>query len=118
MTNYFFKFIGKKPGSFDEDADHYCLFAIIDDKYYWSTEWFSDNILKKNIIQTVKGGFVTEEIYALCKNMSEIDLSVLRSQLGSLSYFIERAVNGFNSYIIWISPDPQVNDIPWQISNN
>jgi hypothetical protein len=118
MIHYFFRFIGKKQNPEGRSTDYYQFYALIDEKYYWTTEWFTDTVDHKNVVEVVNGGFVTDEITERCKKLSEVDFSVLRTQLGSFAYFIERAVNGFKSYIIWISPDPQLNDIPWQIMNN
>lgn len=117
MIRYFFNFVGKKT-NLDEDQNHYRLYAIIDDRYYWTAEWYSDTVLKKEIIQSVNGGFITKEIIAEYKSLPEIDFITIKERFNLFASFIERAVNGFKSYIIWISPDPQKNDIPWQILNN
>ncbi|HTL82954.1 MAG TPA: hypothetical protein VL651_14670 [Bacteroidia bacterium] len=118
MIRYFFRFIGRKQNPQLQEVDYYRLYAIIDEQYYWTTEWYFSDQIKMNVVQTINGGFVTEEITELCKNMSAIDFEILRNKLGAFAYFIERAVNGFKSYIIWISPDPHINDVPWQVMNN
>jgi hypothetical protein len=95
----------------------YRLYAIIDDLYYWKVEWHWNKQAREITVHMFNAGFISGEITASCSNLPVIDPSELRNRFGSFAYLIERAVNGFKSYIMWISPDPHASGLPWKISN-
>jgi hypothetical protein len=109
MTHYFFN----KQFADSQKGDHYCLRAVIDNLYYWEIE--GNKIDHSFTVHRLNAGFLAAKPESQ-HFLAEIDLSSLKDQLGSFSYFVERAVNGFKSYIMWISPDPQTTEIPWKIS--
>jgi hypothetical protein len=102
----------------NENAEHYCLFAIIDDLYYWKMEGAMNTKLRSVTIQNLTSGFNSEEIRENYKKLAKLDIIDLRNKLGSLAYFIERSVNGFKSYIMWITPDVNTTEIPWNMVLN
>lgn len=111
MTRYFFD----KESPFREDGEQYCLFAMVDSLYYWKIGGNMNIQTRTATISTFSSGFVSAKILDEHTGIPEIDLPELRKQFGSFAYFIERAVNGFKSYLSWISPGPQSSVIPWQI---
>jgi len=114
MIEYYFE----KQLLLGENAEHYRLFAVIDDLYYWKVEGSMDTKLQSITVQNLISGFNSEEITESYKKLSTIDVTDLRNNLGSFAYFIERSVNGFKSYIMWISPNPQTKELPWEIALN
>jgi hypothetical protein len=114
MTHYFFD----KESPFNEETERYRLFAVIDELYYWKVEGNLDTKLQSVTIRAFSSGFACENIREDHKDMAEINFSELKDQFGPFAYFVERAVSGFKSYLGWISPDPQVNKTPWNISLN
>jgi hypothetical protein len=101
-----------------ENTEHYRLFAVIDDLYYWKVEGSMNAKLQSITIQNLISGFNSEEICESYKKLSTVDITDLRNSLGSFAYFIERSVNGFKSYIMWISPHLQTDELPWKLSLN
>ena len=101
-----------------KNAEHYLLFAVIDDLYYWKVEGAMNEKLQSVTIQNLTSGFNSEEISENYKKLAKIDIGDLRNKLGSFAYFIERSANGFKSYIMWITPDPNITEIPWNITLN
>jgi hypothetical protein len=110
MIQYYFE-THLAPGLF-------CLTAIIDEHYYWSMEWLGNPQGTAAAIKDVSAGFATETIRKKCITLRKVDSKELHAQFGSFAYYIERAVSGFKSYVLWISPDPAVSDISWQIPLN
>ncbi len=114
MIDYYFE----KQLMPEENAEHYLLFAVIDDKYYWKVEGAMNAKLQSVRIENLISGFNSEEIGENYKRLNKIDIIDLRNKLGSFAYFIERSVNGFKSYMMWITPDPNTTEIPWNIALN
>jgi hypothetical protein len=117
MTRYFFEDLFKRQNT-KYDEGHYRLFAIIDNQYFWNIEWQKNRVNQTVVFPVFKAGFISEEILEKCKNLSELEPGKLKEQFGPIAYFIERAVNGFKSYIAWISPDPLSQHVPWEIPLN
>lgn len=115
MTHYFFDCVETKQITISETAEYFCLYAIIDSLYYWKVEWYKNTSQQSATIHAITSGFISAEIIEKYKNLRTITPAELRERFGTFSYFIERAVNGFKSYIVWISPDPQTTNIPWKI---
>ncbi len=114
MVRYFFDPPGEKqPGGTPE---LYRLYAIIDDLYYWKVEWHWNKPLREVTVQMFNAGFNSGEITDKCRELPAIEPADLRNRFGSFAYLIERAVSGFKSYIMWISPDPQSPGPPWKVS--
>lgn len=101
-----------------ENAEHYLLFAIIDDLYYWKVEGAMNTKLQSVSVQNLISGFNSEEISENYKKLPRIEMVDLRNKLGSFAYFIERSANGFQSYIMWITPEPNSPKTPWNIALN
>ncbi len=116
MIKYFFETPGesKQP---DGTQDFNCLYAVIDALSYWTVDWNWNKTTREVMIHRFDAGFVSGEITSRCNTLQPIDPADLRNRFGSFAYLIERAVNGFKSYILWISPDPQDPGPPWKISN-
>ncbi|CAN5913562.1 hypothetical protein BH11BAC7_BH11BAC7_08720 [soil metagenome] len=117
MTQYFFEDLFKRQNT-DSGEGHYRLFAIIDNQYFWNIEWQKNKSEHTVTLPVFHAGFISDEIIERCKSLSEVEPGKFRAQFGSIAYFIERAVDGFKSYITWISPDPLRKNVPWQISLN
>lgn len=114
MIEYYFE----KQLLLGEDGEHYLLFAVIDDLYYWKVEGAMNIKLKSVTVQNLISGFNSEEISENYKKLDKVDIADLRNKLGSFAYFIERSAKGFKSYIMWITPDPNKAEIPWSIVLN
>ncbi|MDQ3109795.1 MAG: hypothetical protein M3R17_07855 [Bacteroidota bacterium] len=117
MIRYFFEDLFKRQNT-DREEGHYRLFAIIDNQYFWNIEWQKNKLQQTITLPVFQAGFVSEEIMERCKSLSEVEPDKFKEQFGSIACFIERAVDGFKSYTMWISPDPLIKNIPWQISLN
>jgi|GEM_PF-3125155 len=117
MTRYYCEPLKKEPPG-DNNIQFHRFYAIIDDRYYWQAEWLWDTSLMNAVIHSFTAGFLNDAVIGDCKTMTELDNLEMRDKFGSFAYYLERAVNGFKSYTMWVSPDPQQNDIPWQYSSD
>jgi hypothetical protein len=114
MIRYFFEEIQKKQPAENNDG-HFRLYVILGDQYYWNVEWIRSKSRQNITLPVLNSGFISEHIQEQYQSLTEITPEVLREHFGPFASFIERAVEGFKSYLTWISPDAQSKDIPWQI---
>jgi hypothetical protein len=116
MIRYYYEAFPAERSEAAEDGDQHCLIAILDGIYYWRMEWCGSEEPKMAEALDINGGFLSDEIRAHCTLLEEFPSDELRDRFGTMGNYIERAVQGFRSYIRWISPDPDVTKRPWIIS--
>ena len=115
MIKYFFEELSKKQPAENNDG-HFRLYVILSEQYYWNVEWTRNKSRQTVTLPVLHSGFISAEVQEKYKSLTEISPEILREHFGSFASFIERAVEGFRSYLTWISPDAQSKNIPWQIS--
>jgi hypothetical protein len=115
MIRYFFEELQKKQLTENNDGN-FRLYVILGEQYYWNIEWTRNKSQQTVTLPVFNSGFLSEETRKQYGSFTEITPEILREHFGSFANFIERAVEGFRSYLTWISPDPQLETIPWQLS--
>lgn len=98
--------------------DYFRTIAIIDDQYFWSMDWRWDTTGNNAAVSDFQAGFLSAAIREKCKSLEEVSPAEIRERFGSFAYYVERAVSGLKSYLLWISPDSTVNEASWKISMN
>jgi hypothetical protein len=98
-----------------ENENIFRLYAIIEEKYYWKIEWSQQLLAHEAVINLLHAGMLSAEVQLQYADMRRIDAAELRNELGSFAHFVERAVNGFKSYLAWINPDLWDVEFPWRV---
>lgn len=116
MIQYYYEtFQGEQPETFEEEEQHR-LIAIHDTLYYWQMEW--RDVAEAAAVVDLHAGLLSEKIREQSERMEELSPPELRTRFGSMANYIERSVQGFRSYIRWISPDQDIATHPWKIFHN
>jgi hypothetical protein len=115
MIRYFYEELTNQQVT-DTNDGRFRLYVILSDQYYWNVEWTRNKSRQHVSLPVLHSGFISEKVQEQYKSLTEIAPETLREHFGSFATFIERAVEGFRSYLTWISPDPQSKNVPWQIS--
>lgn len=93
------------------------IVALIDDRYYWNMKWFYDEAGIPTVTDCASGFLINDKIDNL-DDFTEVEFQDLHSTFGSFADYLERAINAYKSYVLWIAPTPASPQLKWRFNSD